>query len=184
MTRECHAGILREPGGEIPPGHPTRKRLAVVKIPWKGFPWALAIWAVVGWVFLAASRERSSPIIAYIWPVGLDTLFILFMGFKVVGRHKYNAAQAVTIVIFAVLMILQGFTVTYYDIGTASNFSQALTRLDAAYVALGNLSTAGTGNIYPISDGARAWVMGQYCADIVLLLGLVSFLLWRAGKND
>ena len=24
MTRECHAGILREPGGEIPPGHPTR----------------------------------------------------------------------------------------------------------------------------------------------------------------
>ena len=23
MTRECHAGILREPGGEIPPGHPT-----------------------------------------------------------------------------------------------------------------------------------------------------------------
>ena len=23
MTRECHAGILWEPGGEIPPGHPT-----------------------------------------------------------------------------------------------------------------------------------------------------------------
>jgi len=23
VTRECHAGILREPGGEIPPGHPT-----------------------------------------------------------------------------------------------------------------------------------------------------------------
>ena len=23
MTRECHAGILREPGGEIPPGDPT-----------------------------------------------------------------------------------------------------------------------------------------------------------------
>ena len=25
MTRECHAGILREPGGEIPPGHPTER---------------------------------------------------------------------------------------------------------------------------------------------------------------
>ena len=24
VTRECHAGILREPGGEIPPGDPTR----------------------------------------------------------------------------------------------------------------------------------------------------------------
>ena len=23
MTRECHAGILREPGGEISPGDPT-----------------------------------------------------------------------------------------------------------------------------------------------------------------
>ena len=23
MTRDCHAGILWEPGGEIPPGHPT-----------------------------------------------------------------------------------------------------------------------------------------------------------------
>jgi hypothetical protein len=23
VTRECHAGILWEPGGEIPPGHPT-----------------------------------------------------------------------------------------------------------------------------------------------------------------
>ena len=23
VTRDCHAGILREPGGEIPPGHPT-----------------------------------------------------------------------------------------------------------------------------------------------------------------
>ncbi len=27
MTRDCHAGILREPGGEIPPGHPTRSIL-------------------------------------------------------------------------------------------------------------------------------------------------------------
>jgi hypothetical protein len=158
--------------------------LTAVRFPWKGFPWALAIWSVVGWAFLAAPRESPSPIIAYIWPVGLDILFILYMGFKVIGRHKYSPAQGIAIVVFAVLMILQGFTVTYYDIGTANNFSQALTRLDAAYVALGNLSTAGTGNIYPTSEGARAWVMGQYCADIVLLVGLVSFLLWRAGKNN
>jgi hypothetical protein len=27
VTRDCHAGILREPGGEIPPGHPTRSVL-------------------------------------------------------------------------------------------------------------------------------------------------------------
>ena len=27
MTRDCHAGILWEPGGEIPPGHPTSRVL-------------------------------------------------------------------------------------------------------------------------------------------------------------
>ena len=27
MTGDCHAGILREPGGGIPPGHPTRRVL-------------------------------------------------------------------------------------------------------------------------------------------------------------
>jgi hypothetical protein len=26
VTGDCHAGILWEPGGEIPPGHPTAER--------------------------------------------------------------------------------------------------------------------------------------------------------------
>jgi hypothetical protein len=154
------------------------------KLPWKGFPRALAIWAIAGWSFLAASRESPPPTVAFILPVGVDVICVLYMGFRIIGRRDYKAAQGIIIVILAALMILQGFTIAYYAIGNAKNFSQPLTRLDALYVALGNLSTAGTGNIYPISEGARAWVTGQYCADIAFLVGLVSFLLWRAGKSN
>ena len=32
VTGDCHAGILREPGGEIPPGHPTRSVLRQASI--------------------------------------------------------------------------------------------------------------------------------------------------------
>jgi hypothetical protein len=135
-------------------------------------------------VFLAAPRENPSPIVAYVVPVGVDVACILYLGFKIVGDRSYNAARSLAILIIAALMILQGFTVTYFAIGTATNFSQPLTRLDALYVAIGNLSTAGTGSIYPTSEGARAWVMSQYIADGILLIGLVSFFLLRAGKSS
>jgi hypothetical protein len=152
------------------------------KVPWRGFPWTMAIWAVIGWVFLAASRNNFSLTVAII-VVSIDIVAILVRGFMIVGQHSYNVAQAIAIVTFAAIMILQAFTITYYGIGTAQNFSKCLTRLDAFYVALGTFSTAGTGNISPISEEGRAWITGQYAADIVLLVGLISFLLWRAGKS-
>jgi len=186
MTLYLKHGKLRLSVNKIRLREQVKSRYASVtaKLPWPGFPWLLAIWAVAGWAFLVPSRESSSPIAGYIFPVGINIVYILYLGFRIIGRRSYNAAQGIAIVIFATLMILQGFTITYYSIGTAANFSQPLTRLDALYVALGNLSTAGTGNLYPISEGARAWVVGQYCADITLLVGLVSFLLWRAGKSN
>lgn len=55
-------------------------------------------------------------------------------------------------------------------------FSQPLTRLEAAYVALGTLA-GGTGNILATKDGAREIQMTQEFVDLVFLLLVVGVAL-------
>lgn len=99
------------------------------------------------------------------------------------GR-RVNSIQATTVVLTAANYILAIFSATYYGIGEANNFSRQLTRLDSFYVALGNFTTSGTGDIYPITEKARALVATQYGADMILITGLISIILLRLSHRE
>jgi Ion channel len=55
-----------------------------------------------------------------------------------------------------------------------NNFSYRLAHLDAVYVALGNLATAGTGNLVPVDQASRVIVSVQYIVDLVYVAVILS----------
>lgn len=61
----------------------------------------------------------------------------------------------------------------YWAHGTAKDFSVSLTHLDAFYFALGTFTTAGTGNISPISETARGLQALQMGLDFLLIAVVV-----------
>ncbi|HTZ91699.1 MAG TPA: ion channel [Streptosporangiaceae bacterium] len=136
------------------------------------------------WVGYILIERRLSPstfsLVQY--SIG-DALAVLWLGFVIVRRPNVSSIRAIAMVVAAASIILVNFSFSYYYIGATKNFSRPLTRLDAFYVALGNLTTAGSGDIYPISEKARALVSGQYVADVILFSGLISFLLWRFSRG-
>lgn len=143
------------------------------------------VWSVVGWLFwLLPEHQGNSLGPSTVTIIFIIIALILFLGFSFLRRRSFSPAPAIALVTAIVSLVLQEFTFTYYNIGTDANFSKALSRLDALYVALGNMTTAGTGNIYPISEEARAWVSGQYFADIIVFTALVSALLYRLSKSN
>lgn len=64
-------------------------------------------------------------------------------------------------------------------LGSTSNFSIYLSRLDAVYFAVGTLTTAGTGNISATSDLARGLQTIQMALDLVLVVFAVGLILPR-----
>jgi hypothetical protein len=70
-------------------------------------------------------------------------------------------------------LVLQLFSYVYWVHGTTKDFSVSLTHLDAFYLALGTFTTAGTGNISPISETARGLQALQMGLDFLLIAVVV-----------
>ena len=87
---------------------------------------------------------------------------------------------------FYLLTFVSMFSVIYWTYGTSANFSSRLTHLDAIYFTMGTLSTAGTGNIVPVSQLARGLQTLQMLLDLGFLLVAVTLVVGRlaAGKAD
>lgn len=144
---------------------------------------AVAVSSILAWWhFLTSSRNAQNHYSMIIIVIGVA--YALSLGFGAASRRRVNSIQTVGAALLAANIILLFFSTTYFVIGNTANFSQHLTRLDAFYVALGNLTTAGSGNIYPTTDKARGFVTIQYGADIILLTGLISFILLRLSRHD
>ncbi len=94
-------------------------------------------------------------------------------------QPTWNALLMAANMLFIVVV---GFGGLYYEIGKASNWGLTLTHLDAIYVALGTLSTAGTGNIAPISETSRCLVSLQMGADIVVVVLALGVLVGRISQ--
>jgi hypothetical protein len=71
----------------------------------------------------------------------------------------------------------------YWHIGTAKNFGQSLTHLDATYFTVGTLTTTGTGTISPQSQSARLLVTVQYAVDLVFLAVVLSVFAGRLAAE-
>jgi len=79
-------------------------------------------------------------------------------------------------------LILQLFSYIYWANGAGNNFSVTLTHLDSFYLALGTFTTAGTGNIAPLTEAARGFQTLQMGLDFILI-GLVVGLVMTRYTN-
>jgi hypothetical protein len=75
------------------------------------------------------------------------------------------------------------FGALYWHYGTTRNFNVTMSRVDSIYFALGTLTTAGTGNIAPVSQLARSLVSMQMVLDFILVAGGVSLAIAMLGEK-
>ena len=76
-------------------------------------------------------------------------------------------------------LILQLFSYIYWSYGADGNFNVTLTHLDSFYVALGTFTTAGTGNIAPLSETTRGFQTLQMGIDFIFLGFVVVLVMTR-----
>jgi hypothetical protein len=156
----------------------------------------------VVWVLLFISGKRHSaryfglsayiflfPIKLWFWQFeltgrGLPHWYVYCAIFQIVGGMGYviwfcfgrfRPVMATVALALVFSLVLQLFSYMYWAYGTAINFSVSLTHLDSFYFAIGTFTTAGTGNISPISETARGLHALQMGLDF-LLIGFIVVL--------
>jgi hypothetical protein len=83
-----------------------------------------------------------------------------------------------------VLLLLVGdFARLYWTYGATTNWNLRLSRWDALYVAMGTLTTAGTGGIQPHSEFARRLLTAQMGVDLVVFTLLAGVVVWKLTEG-
>jgi hypothetical protein len=83
------------------------------------------------------------------------------------------------VLLYIFSLLLQLFSYIYWSYGTTKNFSMNLSHLDSFYLALGTLTTAGTGAISATSETARGIQTLQIGLDLIFVGIVVSLVLAR-----
>jgi hypothetical protein len=140
------------------------------------------ITVTVQFVLLAAawlwfSRERRVPVTAGGWSFFVVAPVVLVLGTAVVAlatpANRERAFVALTLVITGVLVLLV-FSRLYYAYGTPEHFGAELSHGDALYMALGTMTTAGTGTLAPHDALARTITSVQMSVDLAFLTVIVG----------
>jgi hypothetical protein len=164
----------------------VRRRLAVTSL-LRSLLVSVAI--VVSYFILPMSRLEGALAVAF--GVGLAVLTLL-LGWQIreISRSPYPRVRAIGTLATSVPLFLAVFATTYYLMGRAQpqNFSEPLTRLDAAYFTVTVFATVGFGDIVAVSEAARAVATVQMLGDL-FILGLVARAVFTAvqtglGRQD
>jgi voltage-gated potassium channel len=111
---------------------------------------------------------------------------VLVLGWQIrsVGRSPHPVLRGVEAVAVSVPLLVLTFAATYVvvDHNSPGSFTEALSRLDAAYFAVTVLATVGFGDIAPVTEGARSLVMAQMLVDLAFV-GLVAKVLVGAVRR-
>ena len=102
-----------------------------------------------------------------------------------IARSPYPRLRAVGALATSVPLFLAVFATAYFLMGRAqpANFSEPLTRLDAAYFTVTVFATVGFGDIVAVSESARAVATVQMIGDLVIV-GLVARTLIGAVQHS
>jgi hypothetical protein len=133
------------------------------------------------WLQYSIAKPRHMTPLGMVFGIVL-VLCSLAIGAEVIKRKKVTKFGIVFAVIVGAANILWIFAALYLTYGSPANFGQHLSNLDAAYFSLGIFTTAGTGTISPISEGARLMVSIQYVVDAVYVVGIVTLALARLSE--
>jgi hypothetical protein len=149
----------------------------------------------VPWVAFLTKQSHQSVTHTYtvgvLIGVGVGTLVVLWLSVGIVRTAKEPTRRpevtliTVATLVFLVLYVIVFFAWVYWDIGTLTNFGQRLTHIDAIYVSVGTLSTAGTGSISAVSKLARGVQSAQMTIDMVLAVFVAGVVVTRfvAGRQ-
>jgi hypothetical protein len=88
---------------------------------------------------------------------------------------QLGAAASVLLWVFASLYLALG--------AKRANFGHVLTHVDCIYLALGTLTTSGTGRLSPNSQAARVAVSAQYGADLLFVFVAVGLAVAVLGAR-
>ena len=158
---------------------PTKLEDRLSKAVGAGLP--ILLWVV----FFTARREPGEPITIVVIG-GIATAGLLLL--PILSASRGHPPRLLLAGVAYALSVMVGiFASTYWDAGSTRNWGVPLSRLDALYVALGTLTTAGTGQIAPRTETARGLVTAQLIVEVVLvpiLLGVVVFAVSELRQNS
>jgi len=111
-------------------------------------------------------------------------VLVLVWQIRLVGRSPHPVLRGVEALVVIVLLLVLTFAATYVvvDHNSPGSFSEALSRLDAAYFSVTVLATVGFGDITPLTEAARSLVMAQMLVDLAFV-GLVAKVLVGAVRR-
>lgn len=135
--------------------------------------------------FITVGGGEPHPIV--IWAGIINVLSQAYLLLFVLGKAKtHHPRYYVITLLITLLTFLVNLTQLNYNMSRLdeNSFHGLETVADSAYFVIGTISTAGTGDIYPVSQAARLLVSFQ----IVLGFSLVAFVLVKdtlgsTGKN-
>jgi voltage-gated potassium channel len=152
--------------------------------------WALVSSATVSTVIVVAyfvlplSSAVTSETVLWLTGGVIVLALLLAWHLRSIIRSPYPRIRAVTALATTVPLFLVLFATTYFVMSRSdpTDFSERLSRLDAAYYTVTIFSTVGFGDITPVTPVARTATMVQMVGDVVLV-GLVAQVIVGAMRQ-
>lgn len=85
-------------------------------------------------------------------------------------------------VVWLVLYLIWVFSFTYYLLGSPQHWNMPLSHVDAIYVTVGTLTTAGTTGIFARGALTRSVLTGQMALDLLVVTVLLALVLHRVTQ--
>ncbi|MEP7034255.1 MAG: potassium channel family protein [Dermatophilaceae bacterium] len=117
--------------------------------------------------------------------VGLGLFFWVFsLQILRIGRAANPVLHALEVLTTLLAFFVSIFALFYYSLSIhdASAFSVPLTRTGSLYFTITVLSTVGFGDITPVTDTARVYVMVQMALDLVFIASVVKVITTTTGR--
>ena len=175
-------GVPAPPTAPVRPVDRRRTRRRVMRSIVRTF---VVTGAMVAFYVTAPLDQHPAGAIAVRLLVELIALvLVLVWQIRSVGRSPHPVLRGVEALVVSVPLLVLTFAATYIvvDHNSPGSFTEALSRLDAAYFAVTVLATVGFGDIAPVTEVARSLVMSQMLVDLAFV-GLVAKVLVGAVRR-
>jgi hypothetical protein len=114
----------------------------------------------------------------------LFTLLLYSTVFAIVGPFLADSVAwvvlAVAAVVWLILYLIWLFSFVYYLLGNLHHWSTPLSHVDAIYVTVGTLTTAGSAGISAKGDLTHSVLIGQMILDLLCVTVSLALILHRA----
>jgi voltage-gated potassium channel len=164
---------------QLPPR--TRRRVAAASLLRSLL---VSVVIVAGYFLLPLRLDGAAAVITLVGGLVFVAVLLAWQ-IREIARSPYPRLRAVGALATSVPLFLTVFATTYFLMGRAqpANFSEPLSRLDAAYFTVTVFATVGFGDIVAVSQSARAVATVQMIGDLVVV-GLVARTLFGAIQHS